>query len=148
MDAFHIQNLIRLSLAHKDRGANSTVRGRLLWSILDCFSKEGRGGDEDGRVDQAWSSAASRLGDIRSLQDVAAGIGLTESAFRTLHRLQFSNSAGRHLQELRMREAEQLLATTGLSISEISNAVGYGHAESFSASFTHTPTDRRVGTIA
>lgn len=137
-EGFHLHNLIRLSLAYVDRGAQSDVRKRLLRSILDCFAQVGRGAVDLGRLDHAWAYASARLKDIRSLQDVAAGIGLSESAFRTLHRQQFPMSAGRHLLEMRLQKAEQLLSTTGLSINEVSVAIGYAHAESFSAAFSRS----------
>jgi AraC-like DNA-binding protein len=135
-DAYHIENLIRLSLDYKDRETNMDVRTRLLRSILDCFGETWQQTDDAGRLGQAWSYTGSRLADIRSLTDVAASIGLSESALRNLHRQQYPTSAGRHLQEMRFLKAEQLLSTTGLSIREISTAVGYAHVESFSAAFT------------
>ena len=61
--------------------------------------------------------------------DVAALIGLRESALRTLHREVHGKPAGAHLRELRLSRAEALLATTGLTLTEIARQVGYGHAE-------------------
>lgn len=134
-NTYHIQNMLRLSLEYADRGADPGVRIRLLGAILECLTQAPDGPEAAGRVTQAWDYAATRLGEMRSLVDVAAGIGLSESTFRAQHRAHFPTSAGQHLQQIRLRRAEQLLATTGLSLAEISEAVGYAHAESLSAAF-------------
>ncbi|NRB17843.1 MAG: helix-turn-helix transcriptional regulator [Rhodobacteraceae bacterium] len=134
-DTLHVQNLLRLSLAYAEREAEHLVRARLLGAILDCFV-EGRIPKEyPNRITQAWHDAANRLSTIRDLTDVADFLGLSESAFRSLHRKSFGNSAGSHLRELRLSLAERLLSTTGDSISEISRKIGYSYPESFSNAF-------------
>lgn len=146
-DTLHVQNLIRLSLAYARRSTEMDVRRRLLGSILDCFGDHVQPGDNHDRLEQAWSYAQKRLPKIRGLADVAAATGLSESTFRTLHRNKRGASAGKHLQDLRLSEAERLLATTGDTVAQVSLAVGYAHAESFSAAFNksrgHTPAAYR-----
>ncbi len=134
-DRLHVQNLIRLSLEYADRGAGMSVRVRLLKSILDCFDQTQVANIPDDRVSRAWDAARFHLAEMRSLGDVAGIIGLSESTFRSLHRETFDGSAGKYLKELRLSEAERLLSSTGLSVRQISKAVGYSHAESFSAAF-------------
>ena len=135
-DVFHIQNLIRLSLDYKYRKAPMDIRSRLMHSILDCFTSAEQKVGKAARVENAWAFASSRLKNVRGLSDVAEGIELSESAFRALHRKHYPTSAGRHLQQMRLEQAEQLLATTGQSVTEIARAVGYAHVESFTAAFT------------
>ena len=130
----HIQNLLRLSLAHAQNGVAMPTRLRLLYCILDCFDSE-RVSQPSNQVDRAWSLATSRLSLIRSLADVADLVGVSESAFRAQHRSWFGSSAGQYLREVRLSEAEQLLSSTGDSVSSISRQVGYGHPESFSQAF-------------
>jgi AraC-like DNA-binding protein len=134
-DAFHVQNLMRLSLSYARRGAAAPVRTRLLAAIVDCFDAAPDERPETDRVTLAWAHARDRLDKIRSLSDVARGVGLSESTFRNLHRRAHSVPAGRHLKDMRLAEAERLLATTGHSIAQVARAVGYAHAESFTNAF-------------
>ena len=146
-DCLHIHNLIRLSLSYEKRGSAPNIRKRLLCSILDCFLAEEETVQTHNRLRQAWAISRQRLEHIRGLPDVSASIGLSESAFRALHRQALGTSAGKHLQHLRLQEAERLLSATGLTIAQISKSVGYAHAESFSAAFSrsrgNTPTAYR-----
>jgi AraC-like DNA-binding protein len=135
-DALHIQNLIRLSLRYARRGEDMARRQRLLLAILDCFSGSAEDFPGENRVETAWHEAFDKLDRVRGIADVAAFAGLSESAFRALHREHFQDSAGRHLQELRLGEAERLLATTGLNLREVAQMVGYGYPESLSAAFS------------
>lgn len=135
--AFHVQNLVAASLALARRGAPMAHRQRLLAAILDWFSSTGTTPPRT-RLDEAWSRAEARLAHMRGLADVAAEIGLSESSLRAMHRKRYGAPAGKHLTNLRMKTAERLLATTGMSISEVSAAVGYAHAESFTASFSRS----------
>jgi len=135
--AFHVQNLVAASLALARGGAPMAHRQRLLAAILDWFSSTSTAPART-RLDEAWSRAEARLAHMRGLADVAAEIGLSESSLRAMHRKRFGAPAGKHLTNLRMRTAERLLATTGMSIFEVSAAVGYAHAESFTASFSRS----------
>ncbi len=135
-DTLQIQNLINLSLQYADRGTAMDKRQRLLLVILDCFSGSAEQIPRKSRLDRAWQEAREKLSAVRGISDVATFAGLSESAFRALHREQFQGSAGRHLRELRLREAERLLATTGLCLRDLAQMVGYGYPESLSAAFS------------
>lgn len=135
-NSFHIQYLIHLALRYAEESKPPLVQKRLLLSILDCFIEDRKPADEKSRVEQAWRIARRNLASIRTLSDVADGIGLSESAFRRAHRQVYETSAGNHLREARLTRAEELLATTGLPIAKISLEVGYAHPESFSAAFS------------
>lgn len=135
-NVFHVQNLVILSLSYAERGAKPVIRSRLMRAILDCFPVLPNATPQTTRLDRAWSQARSNLHQIRGLTDVSVGIGLSESTFRSLHRKHRKGSAGRHLKELRLTEAERLLATTGDTISKISQSVGYAQPESFSHAFS------------
>ncbi len=135
-DALHIQGLIRLSLHYARRNVAMDKRQRLLLVILDCFSGIAEDVSRSGRVEMAWHEAHEKLDRVRGIADVAAFTGLSESAFRALHREKLKSSAGRYLQEMRLSEAERLLATTGLNLREVAQMVGYGYPESLSAAFS------------
>lgn len=141
-EKLHLQNLIRLAMVLAKQTAPAALprRQRLLHAILDGFHFEREpaisslSGDKN-RLATAWASADQNLPKIRSLSDVAAVLGIQESRFRALHRAVWQASAGEHLRQLRLKKAEELLATTGFSIAEIARQVGYAHAETLSAAF-------------
>lgn len=133
--AMHIQNLLRLSLHYARNNVASPVRERLLSTILDAFNLPGSESDPENRIQIAWNASAARLNGIRSLADVASLVGLSESAFRALHREVFEHSAGQHLRSLRLNEGERLLVTSGETVAEIAKRVGYSSSESFSFAF-------------
>jgi AraC-like DNA-binding protein len=120
-------------------------RRRLLHSILDGFDFIDRqiahnvgqvvGINPDRRLAGVWGMAARRLNLIRTLTDVAALAGITESGFRALHRIHSKTSAGQHLRDLRLKHAEELLTTTRLNLSKIAHEIGYQHTETFSTAF-------------
>lgn len=147
-DELHVQHLIQLSLDYSRRGEAMDRRKRLLTAILDCFANPAiQTQPSTTRLDRAWQEAADRLDRMRGVADVAVFSGQAESTFRAAHRKQFGSSAGRHLQQLRLSEAERYLATTGFGLAEIAGLVGYGHAETLSAVFKRsrgrTPGDFR-----
>ncbi|MEP1208125.1 MAG: helix-turn-helix transcriptional regulator [Rhizobiaceae bacterium] len=140
---FHLQNLINLSLDYAEGGVQEAIRNRLLLAILDCFSITSiditapiKSFEPNSRLTRAWRQARGNLSMIRDLTDVAAVIDLSESTFRALHKQQYDQPAGQYLRELRLAEAERLLATTGDTVSSISAAVGYAQPESFSHAFS------------
>jgi len=135
--ALHSQIRLALQLA-RTRPQDMARRERLLLAILDGFvptDARTTARQEPDRLTAAWDAAALQLETIRGLADVAALMGIGESALRAIHRRTRREPAGAYLRELRLVQAENLLATTGLSVEEIAAKVGYGHAESFHASF-------------
>lgn len=139
-EALHLQALIRLALelARRKRPGDLPRRKRLLLALLDGFSFADAPSPADAEEDRlaiAWAQAAQNLHRMRTLADVAALLGISESAFRALHRKAWQTSAGEHLRELRLTRAEELLVSTGKPLSEIARAVGYGHASTLTASF-------------
>jgi AraC-like DNA-binding protein len=141
-EGLHIQNQLRLAmqLAQQDDHNAITRRKRLLLSILDGFAppKEKKASVcamPVDRFDTVWQLTCENLNTIRTLSDVARLAGVSESGFRARHRAVYNASAGGHLRELRLTQGEQLLATTGFSVSEIALQVGYRHGESFCNAF-------------
>ena len=139
-EALHLQNLIRLALhlARRNREDELPRRKRLLAALLDGFDlvasapQPATGGD---RLTIAWTQAAQNLHRMRTLADVAALLGISESALRAMHRKAWDTSAGEHLRELRLQRTEELLASTDKPLSTIATEVGYGHASTLAAVF-------------
>lgn len=141
-ETMHVQSMLRLSLdlAVAPGGTSLERRQRLLLAMLDCFDHpatipQAHRSEGDDGLELAWSHAARALHKMRTLSDVAALMGVHESALRARHRRQYRTSAGGHLREMRLRRAEDLLSTTRCTIGEIARLVGYGHAETFIAAF-------------
>ncbi|MGV3650318.1 MAG: helix-turn-helix transcriptional regulator [Devosia sp.] len=141
-EALHAQAMLRLSLdlVSGQSPADLARRQRLLRAIIDCFDGPALAASDaaaprDAGLELAWRQALSALHKMRTLSDVAALMGVHESALRARHRRHYRTSAGSHLRELRLRRAEDLLATTRFPLGEIARTVGYGHAETFIAAF-------------
>lgn len=139
-EALHLQNLIRLAmhLARRNRADELSRRKRLLLALLDGFDLTGLQSaptaDED-RLAIAWTQAGQNLHRMRTLADVAALLGISESALRAMHRKAWDTSAGEHLRELRLIRSEELLVSTDKSLAQIATEVGYGHAATLAAAF-------------
>ncbi|MHB2170145.1 helix-turn-helix domain-containing protein [Alsobacter sp. R-9] len=142
-EALALQAMIVLSLRLAREGADLARRQRLVAAVLDGFEAPPGIPAAEDRIDRAWRLAEERLDRIRSLTDVAAQAGLSESAFRAAHRSRHGTSAGSHLIALRLDTAERLLATTDWTVDRIAKSVGYGHAETLSHALTrergHSP---------
>jgi len=141
----HIQNQIRLAmlLAQKNDTDLTVRRQRLLHSILDGFEnpnsrKPARDASPKNRLEAVWTQASDHLQDMRTLWDVADLAGISESGLRRQHRTAHETSAGEHLRNLRLSKGEELLATTGFSISEVAGQIGYRHAETFCTAFKNS----------
>ncbi len=134
---FALQTMIGLSQLYCQQTVSDSCRKRLLIAIVDAFNYIEADETFGGRSAVAWEAAAQNLASIRTLADVAALVGLSESAFRAMHRRETGTSAGKHLATLRFSTAEHLLATSTMSIKGIAKSVGYGSAESFSRAFRH-----------
>ncbi len=138
-EALHLQSMIRLAmeLARRELAEELPRRRRLLLSILDGFAPPPAGAEAsvDTRLAITWRQAGQNLHRMRTLADVAALLGLSESSFRALHRKAWHTAAGEHLRELRLSRAEELIVGTDKTLSEIAAAVGYRHAATLSAAF-------------
>ncbi len=137
-EVLHLQNMLKLAmeLGRRDRQADLPRRKRLLLTLLDGFAAETAVTiAADDRLAIAWRQASSNLHRVRTLSDVAALLGVSESRLRAMHREAWNTSAGEHLRELRLTRAEELVVGTDKSLSEIAAAVGYRHATTLSAAF-------------
>lgn len=130
-----LQGMIELSQAYAAERAPDRIRVRLLGAIVDLFERVQAEPASTNAVHRAWQLATDRLQEIRSLGDVAALVGLSESAFRRQHRVRTNISAGQHLVALRINAAKSLLVTTDLPVHVIAKRVGYGYPESFFHAF-------------
>jgi AraC-like DNA-binding protein len=139
-ELLHLQSLIRFAmhLARRNRADDLPRRRRLLLALIDGFSFADAAANatpDEGRLAMAWRQAEQNLHRMRTLADVAALLGISESALRALHRRALGTSAGEHLRELRLIHAEELLVSTDLTLAAIAKMVGYAHASTLTAAF-------------
>jgi AraC-like DNA-binding protein len=137
-EVLHLQSMLKLAmeLARRDRPADLPRRKRLLLTLLDGFAIDTAVTiAADDRLAIAWRQASNNLHRMRTLADVAAMLGVSESRLRAMHRQAWNTSAGEHLRELRLTRAEELMVGTDKPLNEIAAEVGYRHATTLSAAF-------------
>lgn len=91
----------------------------------------------------------SRLDRSFGLNDLALAVGQSESHLRARFRSAIGYSIGRHIRQLRIQKACNLLHTTELSIGEVGENCGFDSVYSFSRAFKTvrgvSPRDYRRG---
>ncbi|MGW0481058.1 helix-turn-helix domain-containing protein [Nonomuraea sp. NPDC003214] len=83
-------------------------------------------------------SMQENLGEQLTIDDMARTAMFSKFHFSRVFQRVTGLSPGRFLSAVRLREAKRLLATTSLSITNISHQVGYSSVGTFSSRFTHS----------
>ena len=82
-----------------------------------------------------------------SISDVAGHLNVSRATLAARFREEWNQTPAQYLTYIRLRQAANLLVTTGLSIAEVAHSVGYGDALYFSKVFTKvhkmSPTEYR-----
>ena len=73
--------------------------------------------------------------EVISVEDIARAAGISRSLLEKKFREAFGRSPWDQVMQLRLRQAEQLLCQTRLSIAEIAERTGFSTSEYFSAAF-------------
>lgn len=98
----------------------------------------------DRRVSHVIATMGSNLRRKLTLTAMAESVGLTPEHLCRVFKTEVGLSPGKYLKQIRMREAERLLAGTFLSVKEITTAVGFTDESHFVRDFksvyglTHT----------
>ena len=103
---------------------------------------------QDERIRRALELAEERCLDALAVSEMANAAGLGEVQFRKLFRKQTGQSPKRHLEELRMRKACELLRSgSSMRIRELARALGFKGEWHFCSSFKRfagvTPSEFR-----
>ncbi len=69
------------------------------------------------------------------LEEIVAGVGLSYSRLRSLFRQTYGSGPGEYRVQVRIEQACSLLGTTGLSVKEVADRLGYSDAFAFSKQF-------------
>lgn len=113
-------------------------------------SEEAR--DLDQRIDLVIETMNEKYGEPLSTRDLADIATLSPFHFNRTFRRETGVPPGRFLSAIRLAKAKQLLATTSLSVSDISYRVGFNSVGTFTSRFTASvgvpPTRFRSGLAA
>lgn len=90
---------------------------------------------DDERLARAMRFIREHVHEVISVEDIARVAGISRSLLERKFREAFGRSPWDHVLQLRLRQAEQLLSQTRLSIAEIADRSGFGAPEYFSAMF-------------
>jgi AraC-like DNA-binding protein len=86
-----------------------------------------------------------------SLSELAQQVGVSDRTLQRGFREVFDTTVFGYLHTLRMEQAEQLLRTRPMRVSEVAHAVGYSHlghfTEAFKRRFGMTPKQCQMGTV-
>jgi AraC-like DNA-binding protein len=124
------------------RRALRTLEGRsrvaqvLGFALENLIEPESREGPKDGRI----AAVVGRLDDSMSarisVSELARMAGMGETSFRAAFTRTMGTSPRRYLEDRRIERAARALIESGLSISEISETVGYDDPFYFSRVFS------------
>lgn len=102
--------------------------------------------DTDKRFTPVQQGAISKMYELRNflhkysnashtLKDLARHINSNETYIKNNFKMVFGLSVFQYLNQVRMQKAQQLLSSSGISVSEVAEIVGYTHATHFTAAF-------------
>ncbi|MEM1013116.1 MAG: helix-turn-helix domain-containing protein [Planctomycetota bacterium] len=114
-----------------DRLATNAIEASLLW----CSTQAGAGRRVDPRVRAASEFARQNLDRRVSVDELADVACVSTPRLTKLFRESLGVSPARHAEELRLQHAAHLLATSGLSVKEVSVACGFHDPPHFSRRF-------------
>lgn len=128
----------------------------LMCLLVDHIRSDGRrtrGGDpqsrREARLYEAREILTERYAEAITLEQLARQVGLNRLALTSGFRELFGTSVYDYLQKVRMERAYEVLLNESLTIAQVAEAVGYGHACNFSTAFRArfgcTPQQARQG---
>ena len=104
------------------------------------------------RLHHARDILTRQLENPPSLSELAQQVGVSERTLQRGFRELFGATAFQYLQTLRMEQAEQLLRSREMRVSEVAHAVGYLHLGHFTQAFKRrfgiTPKQCQMGKLA
>ena len=129
------------------------LSGALIWQLCYELNKppEQRAtqsfGGQFNYVQEALNYINANLGAPLHAEDIAAQVGLHQSHFRKVFLQVCGTTLHRYVLELRLDQARELLTTSGLSLVQISEQVGFSSqshmATTFRKHFDVTPAEFR-----
>jgi AraC-like DNA-binding protein len=107
---------------------------------------------ESQALEQAAMIMANDVADQSSIRDICRRVGLNRNKLATGFHERFGMTPGRYRQKQRLRRAAELVASTNLSVFEVSQEVGFSSQSSFARAFKdefgETPRSYRASALA
>jgi AraC-like DNA-binding protein len=110
--------LVALQQAPRGAGAAAPLTNR----ELDC-------------VRHAWEIIGREFADAPSLHGLARRVGVNQNKLNQGFRQLFDRTVGEHMNECRMRRAENLLRTGSWNVAQVAHEVGYDFPGNFTTAF-------------
>ena len=135
---------------HAEASGNALAAALHLWVELihGYVVQFAQPKNQDARVSRAWERIGNHLSHPWTLNEIAAASSMSTEHFRRLCRRSIRCSPMKHLAQLRMQRASDLLSTSELTIEAIAFEVGYSFASTFSNTFKkwsgQRPSDFRL----
>lgn len=117
------------------RYRNAAATQRMIDALMDLVKLHVRMRPELVSFHKAWDAVAADLGADWDLRRIARLGGCSQERFRLLCWDTYGISPIKHLTRLRLRKARTLLASTGMTVEEISELLGYADSYSLSHAF-------------
>lgn len=119
----------------KDVYQSSVLAYRFLMELYKSRSAASAASDYPDAILRALRYMETRYRTIEGLDDLARESGLSRYHFLRLFRTHVGSTPMEHLNKLRIEKAASLLRTTGWTLDEIAEAVGYDNGNYFSKVF-------------
>ena len=113
------------------QGYAMVIAGK-LFSLLHLTDRQGHTG---GALQQILEYLGEHYGEPLSRGELARGVGYNESYISHVFAEQLGTSLKSYITSLRIQDAQELLADTDLTISQISLQLGFGSIRSFNRAF-------------
>lgn len=110
---------------------------KLIGRFMEDRGKEeaSLGLDAGGKIEKIKRFTVRNIGTNVGLRDVSALVFLSPKYISRVFKQKTGKGFSRYKQEMRIREARELLLKTGFNINQISEKLGYKNTESFSRIF-------------
>ncbi len=144
-DADWLNSMMPLLLSENEVQKNHQVINRLAEALFvkllhayiqqDNLKKGFLAAIEDKRIAKALKLMHTQMQDNLSIEQIAQQVGMSRSAFAALFKSLLEQSPMEYLTHWRLQRSRQLLKTSGKTLQQISEEVGYGSEASFNHAF-------------
>lgn len=137
-----VDSYFQLYTPREELLAGKIIKGRIQWPLKQLSKylaaghvvAEGKAGVKN-KMYVLRSFLHQHAGETYTLRDLARYIISNETFIKYNFKLTFGVTVFQYLHQIRMQRAQQLLISSGATISEVAERVGFCHATHFTAAF-------------